>query len=256
MDDRQIKEAVRETYGELARRFQDAGATAGCGCGSSGCGDSQAIGLYGLEEVAALPDTIASASLGCGNPLALASLKEGETVLDLGSGGGLDCFLAARRVGPTGRVIGLDMTPDMLALARGNAAHLGLSNVEFRQGEMEAIPLADATVDVIISNCVINLSPDKDAVFREAFRALRSGGRFSVSDIVTSRPLPEIVRQNLRAWSGCVGGALELTAYVEKMRAAGFERIEIDRQGGDGCCGDGLAFSARITAFKPSAPAE
>ena len=252
MDDRQIKSAVSETYGELARRFQNAEATAGCGCASSDCcGDSQAIGLYGPGEVVALPDTVVNASLGCGNPLALASLKEGETVLDLGSGAGLDCFLAARRVGPTGRVIGLDMTPAMLALARDNAAHLGVSNVEFRQGEMEAIPLADASVDVIISNCVINLSPDKDAVFREAFRVLRPGGRLSVSDIVTSQPLPEMVRQNLRAWNGCVGGALELTTYVEKLRATGFERIEVDREGGDVCCSNSLVFSAHITAFKP-----
>ncbi len=256
MDDRQIKAAVRETYGELARRFQSAEATAGCGCGSSDCcGAGQTIGLYGPGAVMALPDAIIGTSLGCGNPLALAGLKEGEMVLDLGSGGGLDCFLAARQVGPTGRVIGLDMTPEMLALAQDNAARLGISNVEFRQGEMEAIPLADASVDVIISNCVINLSPDKDAVFREAFRVLRPGGRLSVSDIVTLQPLPEIVRRNLRAWSGCVGGALELTAYVEKLRAAGFERIEIDREGGGGCCTNALVFSAHITAFKPSASA-
>lgn len=227
MDDRQIKEAVRETYGELARRFQDAGATAGCGCGSSGCGDSQAIGLYGLEEVAALPDTIASASLGCGNPLALASLKEGETVLDLGSGGGLDCFLAARRVGPTGRVIGLDMTPDMLALARGNAAHLGLSNVEFRQGEMEAIPLADATVDVIISNCVINLSGDKQQVFREAARVLRPGGRLAVSDVIADPGMDERTRRDMEQWTGCIAGALTREQFTSGLEAAGFTDVEI-----------------------------
>ena len=255
MDDRQIKSAVRETYGELARQFQSAGVTGGCGCGPSGCGDGQAISLYGPGEIAAVPDTIANMTLGCGNPLALASLKEGETVLDLGSGGGLDCFLAARHVGPTGHVIGLDMTPDMLALARGNAARLGVSNVEFRQGEMEAMPLAEATVDVIISNCVINLSPDKDVVFREAFRVLRPGGRFSVSDTVAAQPLPDAMRKNLTEWSACVSGSLDVSSYVEKLRAAGFEKIAIDRQGGGGCCDADPVFSALITAFKPLAAA-
>lgn len=251
MDDRQIKSAVREAYGDLARRLQQE-VGANCGCGPTGCcGDAHALSLYGPEEVAALPGFVVQGALGCGNPVALARLREGETVLDLGSGGGLDCFLAAQRVGPTGRVIGLDMTSEMIALARANATRLGLANVEFRQGEMEAIPLDDAMVDVVISNCVINLSPDKDAVFREAFRVLRPGGRLSVSDIVALQPLPDALRRDLSAWSGCVGGALDLATYVEKLRAAGFDKVEVRGVDPDRCCGNDLVQSASITAFKP-----
>jgi len=170
---------------------------------------------------------VTDASLGCGNPLAIAGLKPGEVVLDLGSGGGIDCFLAAKKVGPEGRVIGLDMTPDMVKLARRNAKKIGTTNVDFRFGEMEDMPLPDASVDAIISNCVINLSPDKDAVFREAYRVLRPGGRLSVSDIVVDGDLPDFIRNKLDAWAGCIAGALDERVYLDKIRAAGFERVEV-----------------------------
>jgi ubiquinone/menaquinone biosynthesis C-methylase UbiE len=165
--------------------------------------------------------------LGCGNPIAIAELEPGEVVLDLGSGGGIDCFLAAKQVGREGWVIGLDMTPDMIKLARRNAKKVGVANVDFRYGEMEDIPLADESVDVIISNCVINLSPDKDAVFREAYRVLRPGGRLSVSDMVVDGDLPQAIRDSLNAWAGCIAGALDESVYLKKMRAAGFENVEV-----------------------------
>jgi len=174
-----------------------------------------------------LPESVTEASLGCGNPLAIADLKPGETVLDLGSGGGIDCFLAARQVGPEGQVIGLDMTPDMIRLARRNAKKIGVTNVDFRFGEMEDMPLPDGSVDVIISNCVVNLSPDKDAVFREAYRVLRPGGRLSISDIVVDGDLPTMIRNSLNAWAGCIAGALDEAGYLGKIRAAGFERLEV-----------------------------
>jgi len=174
-----------------------------------------------------LPDSVTEASLGCGNPLAIAGLQPGEVVLDLGSGGGIDCFLAAKRVGPEGRVIGLDMTPDMIKLARRNAKKIGATNVDFRYGKMEDMPLPDGSVDVIISNCVINLSPDKDAVFQEAYRVLRPGGRLSVSDVVVDGELPPSIRERLDAWAGCIAGALDETVYLEKIGAAGFERVEV-----------------------------
>jgi len=165
--------------------------------------------------------------MGCGNPTAIAALQPGEVVLDLGSGGGIDCFLAARKVGPMGRVIGLDMTPEMIKLARRNAKKVGVTNVEFHYGEIEDIPLPDEAVDVIISNCVINLSPDKDAVFREAYRVLRPGGRMVVSDIVIHGELPELIRNRLDAWAGCVAGALDESDYLDKIRAAGFADVEV-----------------------------
>jgi arsenite methyltransferase len=248
-----IKGAVRQHYGEIARRFVDESAVetnkvsrASC-CGpaetnvakaaqASCCGpapaaeaasDSDAARLYPVDELAGLPDTVTDASLGCGNPLAIAELKPGEVVLDLGSGGGIDCFLAARKVGPQGRVIGLDMTPDMIKLARRNAKKLGMANVVFDYGEMEEIPLVDASVDVIISNCVINLSPDKDAVFGEAYRVLRPGGRLSVSDMVVDGDLPQAIRDNLNAWAGCLAGALDESDYLSKIRVAGFEQVEV-----------------------------
>ena len=252
--DEKIKGAVRQHYGEIARRFVDdptpaAGekvnrasccgpaeareakpAQASC-CGPAPASEvpagSDAARLYPVEELAGLPDTVTDASLGCGNPLAIAELKPGEVVLDLGSGGGIDCFMAARKVGPQGRVIGLDMTPDMIKLARRNAKKLGMDNVIFDYGEMEEIPLQDTSVDVIISNCVINLSPDKDAVFGEAYRVLRPGGRLSVSDMVVDGDLPQVVRDNLNAWAGCLAGALDESDYLSKMRAAGFERVEV-----------------------------
>jgi SAM-dependent methyltransferase len=258
MTDERIKEAVRDTYGGIARRFvedtagtQQAGCcgptqTSCCGPGqtapgqdrlgaqASCCGSSEpavdqgaAVRFYSAEELAGLPDTVTDASLGCGNPLAIAELLPGEVVLDLGSGGGIDCFLAAKKVGPEGRAIGLDMTPDMVKLARRNAKKMGVANVDFRFGEMEDMPLPDASVDVIISNCVINLSPDKDAVFREAYRVLRPGGRLSVSDIVVDGDLPDFVRNKLDAWAGCIAGALDERVYLGKLWAAGFERVEV-----------------------------
>jgi len=233
-----IKEAVRGRYGDIARRFVKEPARAGCcGSGEGGgcCGPSEACvegtgtaaRLYSVEELTALPDSVTDISLGCGNPTAIAELQPGEVVLDLGSGGGMDCFLAAKRVGPGGRVIGLDMTPEMIKLARRNAKKIGATNVEFRFGEMEDIPLPNESVDVIISNCVINLSPDKDAVFGDAYRVLRPGGRMSVSDIVILGDLPPSVRDRLDAWAGCVAGALDESDYLGKIHAAGFEEVEI-----------------------------
>ena len=183
--------------------------------------------LYPAEDLDGLPDSVTGASLGCGNPLAIAALQPGEVVLDLGSGGGIDCFLAAQRVGPEGRVIGLDMTPDMIKLARRNAKKMGVTNVDFRYGEMEEIPLPDESVDVIISNCVLNLSPDKGAVFAEAFRVLRPGGRLSVSDMVIDGDLPAAIRGRLDAWAGCIAGALDEGVYLDGMRGVGFEKVEV-----------------------------
>jgi len=183
--------------------------------------------FYSSEELGGLPETVTGASLGCGNPIAIAGLQPGEVVLDLGSGGGIDCFLAARVVGPQGKVIGLDMTPDMIRLAQANAKKVGATNVEFRFGEMEDIPLPDASVDVVISNCVVNLSPDKDAVFQEVYRVLRPGGRISISDIVVDGDLPQAIRSRLDAWAGCVAGALDEGIYLDKIRAAGFGGIEV-----------------------------
>lgn len=242
--DDKIKEAVRQAYGGIARQHGAAAGSSSC-CGprqtsschqpsqhSTCCGpvDPKAASsatLYRAAEIAGLPDSVTDISLGCGNPLAIADLKPGEVVLDLGSGGGIDCFLAARKVGPQGRVIGLDMTPDMVKLAQRNAKRVGAWNVEFRLGEIEDMPLPDQSVDVIISNCVINLSPDKDAVFAEAFRVLRPGGRMSLSDIVLHGELPPAVRDRLDMWASCVAGALQEADYLEKIRAAGFETVEV-----------------------------
>ena len=236
--DERIKEAVRQTYGDVARRLVEQPTPASC-CGpsepASCCGPSEAAAeltdsaarLYSAEELAELPDSVTDISLGCGNPTAIAELRPGEVVLDLGSGGGIDCFLAARKVGPQGRVIGLDMTPDMIKLAQRNAKKVGATNVEFRYGEMEDIPLPDESVDVIISNCVINLSPDKDAVFGEAYRVLRPGGRMSVSDIVVYGEFPRSIRDRLDAWAGCVAGALDESDYLNKIQRAGFEEVEV-----------------------------
>jgi arsenite methyltransferase len=232
-----VKERVRERYGEIAAQFVEKGGPASC-CPpqqASCCGPSQtdvtrltnAMRLYSARELTDLPESVTDVALGCGNPTAIAGLKPGEVVLDLGSGGGIDCFLSARQVGPQGRVIGLDMTPEMIKLARQNAKKIGATNVEFRYGEMEDMPLPDESVDVIISNCVINLSPDKGEVFSEAYRVLRPGGRLAVSDIVTYGPLPEVVRSNLEAWAGCVSGALDETVYLDKMRQAGFTEVEV-----------------------------
>ena len=229
-----VTQVVREKYGSLAEKQlkrQDnvscCGGGSGCGCGSTSALSEEAADLYIAEEISSLPDSVTGISLGCGNPTAIAHLAPGQMVLDLGSGGGIDCFLAAKKVGPQGRVIGLDMTPKMLDLARANAKKLGVQNVEFRYGYIEDIPLPDTSVDVIISNCVINLSADKDTVFHETYRVLKEGGVLNISDIVTYGDLPEALAQQLSAWAGCVSGALDEEVYLEKMREAGFNIIEI-----------------------------
>lgn len=224
-----IKEVVRSKYGEAARRVA-AGETGGCGCQSSEnpCCDPISVNLYDASETAGLPDQALQASLGCGNPTALAQLNPGETVLDLGSGGGIDVLLSAKRVGPSGLAYGLDMTDDMLALARENQRKAEATNVEFLKGEIENIPLPENSVDVVISNCVINLSADKDRVLRETFRVLRPGGRFAVSDVVVRGKVPADVRRNVELWVGCVAGALEESEYRAKLAAAGFEEIAIE----------------------------
>jgi arsenite methyltransferase len=214
-----VQEAVREKYGAIARAV---GASGCCGPTSCGCGDPITSNLYSNAETASLPAEAVAVSLGCGNPTALLDLNPGETVLDLGSGGGIDVLLSAKRVGPTGKVYGLDMTDDMLALARENQQKAGVPNVEFLKGHIEAIPLPDQSVDVIISNCVINLSVDKDAVLREAFRVLKPNGRFAVSDVVMRGDVPTAVRRSLELWVGCVAGALRDDEYVSKLQAAGF----------------------------------
>jgi arsenite methyltransferase len=248
-----IKERVRERYANAARQV-DAG-DGGCGCGPFCCGDTapvaqvratsgccgddccgdtatagEAFGSvgYSADQLATLPQGAVAASLGCGNPTTLIDLHDGQTVLDLGSGGGIDVLLSARRVGPSGRAIGLDMTDEMLALARKNAAEAGVANVEFVKGEMEDMPLPDNTVDVIISNCVVNLSPDKDAVLRESFRVLKPGGRFAISDVVAQGTAirPEM-QADMASWTGCIAGALEEGAYRAKLGAAGFADIEV-----------------------------
>jgi arsenite methyltransferase len=225
-DNLAIQTTVRDKYGAIARSV---GATGCCGpIGCCGAGDPITTDLYEQDQIDGLPGDAVAASLGCGNPTALISLKEGETVLDLGSGGGIDVLLSARRVGPTGKVYGLDMTKDMLALARENQRKAGTTNVEFLEGTIESIPLPDASVDVIISNCVINLSPDKDAVLREAFRVLKPGGRFAVSDVVVRGRVPAEIRRSMELWIGCIAGALEETEYRQKLEAAGFTSVEVD----------------------------
>ena len=224
MERRRSKTAVRDKYGAIA-----SGVTStGCCGGGCGCGDPITSNLYDASETAMLPVEAVNASLGCGNPTALIDLQPGQTVLDLGSGGGIDVLLSARRVGPTGKVYGLDMTDEMLALARANQARAGATNVEFLKGEIEAIPLPDASVDVVISNCVINLSPDKDRVLREAFRVLRPGGQFAVSDVVVRKPVPEDVRRNVELWVGCVAGALDEAGYRAKLASAGFKDVAVE----------------------------
>jgi ubiquinone/menaquinone biosynthesis C-methylase UbiE len=225
-----IKEVVQEKYGLAARRASS-GQKASCGCGTSaGCGtDPITSDLYDESQAAAIPAEAMLASLGCGNPTALAELKAGEVVLDLGSGGGIDVLLSAKRVGPTGKAFGLDMTDEMLALARENQQKAGLANVEFLKGEIENIPLPDNSVDVIISNCVINLSADKDRVVAEAFRVLKPGGRFAVSDVVVrGLAIPDAVRRSMELWVGCVAGALEEGAYREKLTRAGFRNVDVE----------------------------
>jgi arsenite methyltransferase len=225
-----VKDIVQQKYGEAAMRARSGG-QASCGCGTgSGCGpDPITSNLYDDAQAAAIPAEALLASLGCGNPTALAELKPGEVVLDLGSGGGIDVLLSAKRVGPTGKAYGLDMTDEMLALARDNQAKSGLTNVEFLRGEIEHIPLPDNSVDVIISNCVINLSADKARVLAEAFRVLKPGGRFAVSDVVVKGDdVPAAVRRSMELWVGCVAGALEESRYRELLTAAGFEGVDLE----------------------------
>ena len=271
MENTNVHEVVQERYGAIAR---SGGSTSCCGGGACCGGDADPIssGLYSDAETAGLPAEAVQVSLGCGSPTALITLEPGQTVLDLGSGGGIDVLLSARRVGPTGKVYGLDMTDDMLAVARANQARAGVTNVEFLKGQIESIPLPDASVDVIISNCVINLSPDKDAVLREAFRVLKPGGRFAVSDVVFRGEVPLDVRKNLELWVGCVAGALDESDYAARLRAAGFTDVEVEpwrvydlddareflRQGGLdvealGADLDGRVASAFIRGTKPAA---
>ena len=221
-----IRQVVKESYGEAARKVATAGSSC-CGAKAS-CGDPITSNLYDDAETRGLPEAAVLASLGCGNPTALAELNPGEVVLDLGSGGGIDVLLSARRVGPTGRAYGLDMTDEMLALANENKRRAAAANVEFLKGEIEDIPLPDASVDVIISNCVINLSADKDHVLREAFRVLRPGGRFAVSDVVTRGDIDPQVRASVLAWVGCIAGALDEQVYRDKLSAAGFVGIDLE----------------------------
>jgi len=291
-DAKTMKEKVKERYGALADRvhnpqedtlvtISDGYAPPGsdsCCCPTGSCCEPAAGGqgsgvaqlLYNQNDIGDLPGSVTDISLGCGDPITLANLKPGETVLDLGSGGGIDCFLAAKVVGPTGRVIGVDMTDNMLALANKNKAQLGVDNVEFRKGEIEDLPVEDNSIDVIISNCVINLSTDKDAVFREAFRVLKPGARF----MVTEGEFPAQLRENVNAWSGCISGALDQADYLQKLRSAGFVGVEVESrksygiedvdsldeesrraltQGVDWSTvpNDVRLYSARIVAYKP-----
>jgi SAM-dependent methyltransferase len=228
-----IRTTVRQHYGEAAASFQPKASSSCCGSASSSCCDSSgavditANKLYPLSELNELPEEVTGLSMGCGDPITLASLKPGQTVLDLGSGGGIDCFMAAKKVGEAGHVIGVDMTAEMLEKARANQTKMDFKNVEFRLGEIEHLPVADNTVDVIISNCVVNLSPDKPQVFREAFRVLKPGGRLALSDIVTDGPLPQEVKDSLSAWAGCVAGAMDVKEYLAMLEAAGFTNIEL-----------------------------
>jgi SAM-dependent methyltransferase len=227
----EVKEVVQQRYGQAALRVMETAQKGGC-CGTKatalGAHDPITANLYAEDQASQIPETAVLASLGCGNPTALAELKAGETVLDLGSGGGIDVLLSAKRVGPTGKAYGLDMTDEMLALAEENKKKSGLTNVEFLRGEIEHIPLPDNSVDVIISNCVINLSADKDRVLREAFRVLKPGGRFAVSDVVTRGDIPAQVRRSVELWVGCIAGALDEKDYLSKLHAAGFEKADIE----------------------------
>ena len=227
-----VQKAVQEKYGAIAAAVTSSSSSSssktGC-CGPSACGDPMTSNLYSDSEILGVPADAVTASLGCGNPTALIALEPGQTVLDLGSGGGIDVLLSAKRVGPAGKAYGLDMTDEMLALARENQRRAGATNVEFLKGTIEAIPLPDNSVDVIISNCVINLSSDKDAVLREAFRVLKPGGRFAVSDVVVRGEVPADVRRSMELWVGCIAGALEETEYAARLRAAGFGEVDLER---------------------------
>jgi arsenite methyltransferase len=260
-----IHDTVREHYADRIKN------SASC-CGSDACCSTE-NSLYPVDLLTTVPSDVASTSYGCGDPITLASLKTGQTVLDLGSGAGLDCILAAQKVGETGHVIGVDMTPEMIERAQVNAKKVSLNNVEFRHGYLESLPVDNNTVDVIISNCVINLSPDKSKVFSEAFRVLKSGGKLAVSDIVTDGPLPEAIKRSLSAWAGCVAGAVEAKDYIGMMEAVGFTNISItpvffDKETIDSALAEfkdsidlniisrddiyKTVYSAKITAYKPA----
>lgn len=231
MGDETVREAVKEKYGQAARRVSEGAGSSCCGAGAAaqtGCSDPITADLYARDEAGQVPEEALLASLGCGNPTALAQLKPGEIVLDLGSGGGIDVLLSARRVGPDGKAYGLDMTDEMLALARENQRKAGLENVEFLKGEIEDVPLPDRAIDVIVSNCVINLSTDKDQALREAFRVLKPGGRLAISDVVVRGEMPAELRKNMELWAGCVAGALSESQYRAKLAAAGFQSVEIE----------------------------
>ncbi|HSB67349.1 MAG TPA: arsenite methyltransferase [Anaerolineales bacterium] len=267
-----IRSAVRQHYGEAAASFEPK-KSASC-CGSSSSVNTTASNLYPVSELETLPEDVTGLSMGCGDPITLATLQPGQTVLDLGSGGGIDCFMAAKKVGETGHVIGVDMTAEMLEKARANQARMGFKNVEFRLGEIEHLPVADNTVDVIISNCVVNLSPDKPQVFREAFRVLKSGGKLALSDIVTDGPLPQEIKDSLSAWAGCVAGALDIKEYIRDLQAAGFTGIDVTpvyfdqetideylKQAEDSsCCGSGqkvvMSDGVRATVVELKQPLE
>lgn len=266
----EVRSSVRQRYGQIARDFEGASASC-CGpsdcCGNTSSNVTFADTMYETPDVAELPFEVTGLSLGCGDPVTLAALQPGQTALDLGSGGGIDCFLAAKQVGPTGHVIGVDMTADMIEKARANARKVGIENVEFRLGEIEHLPVADESVDVIISNCVINLSPDKPQVFREAYRALRPGGRLAVSDIVTRIELPSQIKQDLGSWAACVAGAWVDKDYVAAIEAAGFVDVTIEEKVVDDAiiedavaqfeleinpaAARSIGYSARVTARKP-----
>jgi arsenite methyltransferase len=274
--DTSIKETVREKYGQAALRVKSAGGNDCCGASAAtglGC-DPITSNLYDAAQSRQIPEEALLASLGCGNPTALAKLNPGEVVLDLGSGGGIDVLLSSRRVGPTGKAYGLDMTDEMLALANENKRKAGAENVEFLKGEIEHIPLPDNSVDVVISNCVVNLSADKDRVLREAFRVLKPGGRFAVSDVVTRGPMKPEIRKSVLLWVGCVAGALEEDEYRRKLSAAGFEQVDVEPTrvynvndareflSAEGLDVDAIAtevdgkfMSAFVRAVKPSQPA-
>ncbi len=224
----QVKEEVKQKYGSAARSVAELGSVQACCDPGLRCCDSITTNLYSADEKGLIPEKAVQASLGCGNPTALIELKTGDVVLDLGSGGGIDVLLSARRVGPDGKAYGLDMTDDMLALARENQRQAGIENVEFLKGEIENIPLPDNSVDVVISNCVINLSADKDRVLRETFRVLKPGGRFAVSDVVVRGSVPEAVRQSMLLWVGCIAGALEEQEYRAKLMNAGYAEVAIE----------------------------